>query len=66
MLERMSVDSCCVQDARFRERSVKMINRKAAHYKPFWIQNKNGLRGTDISLATKWVNGQKLTLEVEN
>ena len=39
MLERSSVDNCCVQETKFRGKSVRMISRKAVEYKLFWIGN---------------------------
>ena len=42
MLERKSVDVCCVQDTKFRGKWVRMISGKAAEYKLFWIGNDNG------------------------
>ena len=34
MLERTSVDNCCVQDSKFRGKVVRMTGGKAAEYKP--------------------------------
>ena len=39
MLERSSVDICCVQETKFRGKSVRMISTKAVKYKLFWIRN---------------------------
>lgn len=53
MLECRLVRVCCVQATRFSAKSVKMINRKTAKYKLFWIENKKGLEG--IFLAEIWL-----------
>ena len=52
MLERRSVDSCCVQETKFLEKSVRMISRKVAEYKLFRIGNEKGL-GVGIFLVKK-------------
>ena len=56
MLERSSVDIYCIQETRFKGRSVRMISGKAAEYKLFWIVNGNGLGEVEIFLAKKWVD----------
>ena len=44
MLERRSVDTCCLKETRFRGKSVTMIQQKIAEYKLFWIENKKGFK----------------------
>ena len=38
ILERMSLDICCVQETRFRGKSVKMVSRKAAKERNFFAK----------------------------
>ena len=42
MLERRSVDVCCVQEVRWRGASVRFVEGRRARYKLFWIGNSNG------------------------
>ena len=56
MLERREVDVCCVQEHRWRGRSVRMIEGKAERYKFFWKGNEFGTGGVGIFLAEKWVD----------
>ena len=55
LLERRSLDNCCVQETRFSRKSVSMISGKAAEYKPFWIGNEEDL-GVGMFLAKIWVD----------
>ena len=50
MLERRSVDVCCVQETRFRGMSLRMISGKAAEYKLFWIGNEGFRRSGNFLL----------------
>ena len=56
LLERRSVDICCVQETIFKGRSVRMISGKASDYKLFWIENETGSGGAGIFLAKRWVD----------
>ena len=43
ILEHRSLDiTCIIQETRFRGKSVRMINEKAAEYKLVWIGNEKG------------------------
>ena len=43
ILEHRSFDiTCIIQETRFRGKSVRMINEKAAEYKLVWIGNEKG------------------------
>lgn len=53
MLERRSVEICCVHQTRFRGKSLRMISEKAVNYKLFRIGNEKGLRGLGIFTAKK-------------
>ena len=52
MLERRSVDICCVKGTRFWRKSVRMVREKATEYKLLWIGNEDGL-GVGVFLANK-------------
>ena len=52
MLERRSVDICCVQESRFRRNFVRIIKGKSSPYELFWIGNLKGL-GVGIFLVEK-------------
>ena len=54
MLELRSLDICCVQETRFRGKSVRMISGKAGEYKLFHTGNENGLGGVGSFLAKRW------------
>ena len=54
-LERRDIDLCCVQETRWRGKSVRMVEGKQARYKIFWIGNSKGTGGVGIFLAEKWV-----------
>ena len=43
MLELRSLVTCCVQESRFRGKSVRIISGRAAEYKLFWIGDEMGL-----------------------
>ena len=49
MLKHRSLDIFCVQETRFRGKSVRMISGKAAEYKLFWIGNGKGLKEKEFS-----------------
>ena len=38
ILERMSLDICCVQETRFRGKSIKMVSGKAAKERNFFVK----------------------------
>ena len=54
-LERRDIDLCCVQETRWRGKSVRIVEGKQARYKIFWIGNSKGTGGVGIFLAEKWV-----------
>ena len=56
MLGWRSVKTYCVQEIRFRGKSVRMISGKVAKYKLFWIGNENVLGGVGIFFAKKWLD----------
>ena len=56
MLERRSVDVCCVQEVRWRGASVRIVEGRRARYKLFWIGNSTGYWGVGIFIAEKWVD----------
>ena len=56
MLERRSIDMCCVQEVRWRGKSCRMIAGKATKYKLFWIGSDSGFGGVGILLAEKWID----------
>ena len=56
MLERRSVDVCCVQEVRWRGASVRFVEGRRARYKLFWIGNSTGYGGVGIFIAEKWVD----------
>ena len=53
MLERRSVDVCCVQEVRWRGASVRSVVGRRARYKLFWIGNSTGYGGVGIFIAQK-------------
>ena len=55
-LERKCIDLCCIQETRWREKSVRMIEGKKARYKLFWIGNEKGTSGVGIFVAEKWID----------
>ncbi|XP_057317637.1 uncharacterized protein LOC130662734 [Hydractinia symbiolongicarpus] len=55
MLERRSVDMCCVQEVRWKGVSVRFVEGRRARYKLFWIGNSDGYGGVGIFVAEKWV-----------
>ncbi|XP_057306907.1 uncharacterized protein LOC130645064 [Hydractinia symbiolongicarpus] len=55
MLERRSVDMCCVQEVRWRGASVRFVKGRRARYKLFWIGTSDGYGGVGIFVAEKWV-----------
>ena len=54
MLELRSLDICCVQETRFRGKSVRMISGKAGENKLFHMGNEKGLGGVGSFLAKRW------------
>ena len=56
MLERRSVDVCCVQEVRWRGASVRFVEGRRARYKLFWIGNSTGYGGVGIFIAEKWID----------
>lgn len=51
-----AVGICCVQDAGFRRKCVRIIKGKAARFKLFLKENDKGLRTAGIFLAEKWID----------
>ena len=51
-----SVEICSVQETRFKEKSFRIISKKAAEYKLYKIGNEKRLGGVQIVLAKKWVD----------
>ena len=56
MLERRSVDVCCVQEVRWRGASVRFVEGRRARYKLFWIGNSTGYGRVGIFIAEEWVD----------
>lgn len=51
--ESRSVNTCCMGEARFRGKSVRIINGNSASYDLFWTGNKEGLGDVGIFLTNK-------------
>ena len=53
-LSRRKVDLCCLQETRWRNAGVKVIEGKDSKHKFFWSGNNKGTGGVGIALAEKW------------
>ena len=49
--ESKSVDICCMEETKFRGKSVKIIKGNSARYSLFWIGYKEGLGDAGIFVA---------------
>ena len=51
-----NTDLCCVQEARWRGASARLIAGKDSKYKFFWVGNDHDTSGVDVLLAKKFVD----------
>ena len=55
LLERWTVDVCCVQETQWRRGSTKMVRGKSAQYKFLWQGHPDGIHDVGVLVSEEFV-----------